>query len=441
VIADLVTVSGSANIAGVITVQPSVLAEHAPIAILTAGDGVSLHASVSTPMTAQSTVFSFATKVDGNSLQIQPTADFTTPAAPLGAAQQAVAAHLQEIWNSGSSMSGGFTTLAGVRDPAVYATDLNSLSGQTLGAIAAVRYQSSQDFVANLYGGCPDADTSGSKSGDSCGWARITDSHSRRDMTSDVLGYSANAQSIQFGTQNEVARNLFIGGLVAYEMSDLHGDEHSSDVDGKSAVAGATVRYLTGHWQFMGAIDANHGWYDTTRHVSVGTLSATASASPTMWSTGLHARIAYDMPQGNWYAKPFVNLHAIYLASNSYTESGAGAFDLAVARETDVALAGGAGMELGGNINLGKSASLHPFVSASGEYLGNSDWAARARFADQPASRGFRTSTPLPNALAKIAVGADLVSGAKWDVRLQFSPDFGKDYFSEMGELKFDLRF
>jgi uncharacterized protein YhjY with autotransporter beta-barrel domain len=439
--ADMVAVSGSANIAGVIIVQPSVLADHAPITVLTAGDGVSLHASVSTPMTAQSTVFSFATKVDGNSLQIQPMADFTTPAASLGSAQQAVAAHLQAIWNSGSSMSGGFTTLASVRDPAVYATDLTSLSGQTLGAIAAIRYQSSQDFVANLYGGCPNADVSGSKSGDSCGWARITDSHSRRDMTSDVLGYSANAQSIQFGTQNEVARNLFIGGLVAYEMSDLHGDEHSSDVDGKSAVAGATVRYLAGQWQFMGAIDANHGWYDTTRHVSVGTMSATASASPTMWSAGLHARIAYDMPQGNWYAKPFVNLHAIYLESNAYTENGAGAFDLTVARETDVALAGGAGIELGGNINFSNGASLHPFISAAGEYLGNSDWAARARFVDQPASQGFRTSTPLPNALAKLAVGADLVSSARWDVRLQYSPDFGRDYFSQMGELKFDLRF
>jgi hypothetical protein len=34
-----------------------------------------------------------------------------------------------------------------------------------------------------------------------------------------------------------------------------------------------------------------------------------------------------------------------------------------------------------------------------------------------------------------------LVSSAKWDVRLQYSPDFGKDYFSQMGELKFDLRF
>jgi hypothetical protein len=68
--ADNITVKGSANIAGVIDIQPSVLANHAPTTVLTASDGVLLHAAVSTPMTAQSTVFSIATKVTGNSLQI-----------------------------------------------------------------------------------------------------------------------------------------------------------------------------------------------------------------------------------------------------------------------------------------------------------------------------------------------------------------------------------
>jgi hypothetical protein len=52
-----------------------------------------------------------------------------------------------------------------------------------------------------------------------------------------------------------------------------------------------------------------------------------------------------------------------------------------------------------------------------------------------------RTSTPLPDTLARLAIGADILGGGKWDVRLQYSPDFGKDYVSQMGAVKFDVRF
>jgi uncharacterized protein with beta-barrel porin domain len=84
---------------------------------------------------------------------------------------------------------------------------------------------------------------------------------------------------------------------------------------------------------------------------------------------------------------------------------------------------------------------LRPFVSFAGEYLGNSDWAARARFVDQPNSAGFRTSTPLPDGLGKFAVGAELMGSANWDLRLQYNADVGSNYVSQTGALKVDFRF
>jgi uncharacterized protein with beta-barrel porin domain len=339
-------------------------------------------------------------------------------------------------------MGGGFTALSSIKDAAAYATDLNSLSGQTLGAIAAVRYQSSQNFVSNMYGGCPTLDaTSGASVDSSCTWGRFMDSHTRRNMTSDVLGYAAGAQSVQLGSQKEIEQNFYVGGSVAYEWSDLHGNAHSSDVGGKSALAGVTARYRIGRWEFSGGLDAGHGWYDTTRYITIGNTASSAKASPTMWNAGLDVRVAYEIPRGHWYAKPFVDLHTIYLHSNAYTEGGAGAFDLAVAREGDVALAATSGVEVGANIPVAPGAVLRPFVSAAGEYLSNSDWAATARFADAPTSAGYRTSTPLPDALARLAIGVEIVGSAKWDVRLQYSPDIGKDYVSQMGAVKFDVRF
>jgi uncharacterized protein with beta-barrel porin domain len=98
-------------------------------------------------------------------------------------------------------------------------------------------------------------------------------------------------------------------------------------------------------------------------------------------------------------------------------------------------------VEVGGKIPVRKGALLRQFVSVAGEYLSNSDWAARARFVDAPTTAGYRTSTPLPDALARLAIGAEILASANWEVRLQYSPDVGKDYLSHSGALKFDVRF
>jgi uncharacterized protein with beta-barrel porin domain len=440
--ADQITVNGSASIAGLVEVHSASLANHAPITVLTATDGVTVQPTLSSPGPGASPLISFQTTAVGNTLQVQPKADFTTAAAGLGSSQRAVADFLQDVWDSGSSMGGGFGTLAQINNAAAYAASLNSLSGQTLGAIAAVRYQSGQNFISNMYDGCPIVDQGGEASSDSsCAWGHYTDSHTRRDMTTDVLGYTANAQSWQMGSQKEIDHNFFVGGSVAYEMSDLHGNAYSTEVDGKSALAGVSVRYDVGRWQLSGALDGGHGWYSTTRLVSVGSSSSVATASPTLWNAGVNFRVGYELPIARWYAKPFLDLHEIYLHSDAYVEHGAGAFDLAVDHAGDAALAATAGVEIGSNISLGKTALLRPFVSAAGEYLSDSDWAATARFADAPVGSGFRTSTPLPDALARLAIGAEIVGSQKWDVRLQYSPDIGKDYVSHMGAVKFDVRF
>jgi hypothetical protein len=89
---------------------------------------------------------------------------------------------------------------------------LNSLSGQTLGAIAAVRYRSSQNFVTNMYNGCPIDRASGLSTDGSRVWGRYTDSHSNQKTTDDVLGYTSNAQAFQVGTLKEIQSKLVKGG-------------------------------------------------------------------------------------------------------------------------------------------------------------------------------------------------------------------------------------
>jgi hypothetical protein len=426
--APLLTIQGSANIAGSVQVVPSSVANHA-VTVLTATDGLSLQPGVSSTRTY---LFNFDTSAVGNSLQVQPRADFQALSGVLGGNQSQVASQLQTLWNSGANLGGGFGALATINDRATYAQSLNSLSGQTLGAVAAFRFSSSHNFVANMFGGCG---TVGSTSGETdCAWSRIVASHTDQNSTTDALGYQANAQTYQFGIDRSIAPNWTLGGSLAYESSQFQTSGISSRMDGNTALAGVDLRYRSGPWLVAGAIDLGYGSYSSARFIDVGSVDGTAIASPGLLQAGVHSRVAYTLPLGSWYVQPFVDFHANYLRSGAYTETGNTPFNLAVDAEGSTTLAASAALEVGTGIALRGDAMLRLYANGGISVLGNSEWAATARFANQFGSgSSFRASTPLPNTLAKLNVGAEIFSSAEWDFRLQYSADVGGQYMSQSG--------
>jgi hypothetical protein len=71
----------------------------------------------------------------------------------------------------------------------------------------------------------------------------------------------------------------------------------------------------------------------------------------------------------------------------------------------------------------------------------NGDWAATARFADHPGSRGFRATTPIPDVLGKFTLGAEVLSSTNWDFRLQYGAEVGDGYASDAGLGRLAYRF
>jgi hypothetical protein len=444
--ADRLDVQGSARLAGTVEVHPTSIANRA-VTVLTATGGVNLDAGLATSRTL---LFAFDAQSSGNSLQIQPRAEFTQAAASLGSNQQRVAAHLQELWSSSANMDPGFNALADVNDPGSYARSLNSLSGQTVGAIAAFRFSSSRTFVSNMFSECPSFEGAGiTESEASCSWGRVFGSFADQSGTGGALGYQTSAWTFQAGGQKQIAPNWFLGGSVAYETSVFRGDAGSSKVSGDSLLLGATLRYQEGPWQVAGALDFGYGWYDSQRAIEAGSFRATASAKPDAWHVGAHARIAYTIPfQGSpegslegWYLQPRLDLHLSHVHSGGYTESGAAPFNLAVESEGATTFTATPAVEVGARIRLSEGAVLRPFASAGVEMIANNDWAATARFAGQPASHGFRASTPIPDVLGKFTVGADLLNSSRWDFRLQYIAETGDGYVSHTGVSRAVYRF
>ena len=76
---------------------------------------------------------------------------FTDAAVSLGANEQSVAQHLQDLWDHGADFSDGFGALGGVMTTDDYQTALDSLTGETLGLIATARIDASRG--ADKYAG------------------------------------------------------------------------------------------------------------------------------------------------------------------------------------------------------------------------------------------------------------------------------------------------
>ncbi|MDR6293941.1 hypothetical protein E9232_006495 [Inquilinus ginsengisoli] len=436
--ADLLDVQGTARLGGLVEVHPLSLANRA-VTVLSATGGLAVDPGFAVSRTH---LYRFDAQQSGNSLQVQPVAEFSAAAGSLGKNQRRVAAHLQQLWDSGAGFDEGFTALAGVGDGGSYGRALSSLSGQTVGAVAALRYSSSHGFVTNMLDECATFEGAGRTQDEAgCTWARAVGGVADQDSTRDALGYHTTTWTLQAGGQREIAPAWFLGGSIGYESSSLRGDGGSARVSGDSLLLGTTLRYQTGPWQASGALDFGYGWYDSRRSIEAGSFQGTADASPTLWHVGAHARLAYQAPIADWYVQPRVDLHLTYVHGNGYTETGAGPFDLAVASEGATAFAAVPAVEVGGRIPLGGAAVLRPFASAGLELSANGDWAATARFADQPGSGGFRATTPIPDVLGKFTLGAEVLNNTNWDFRLQYSAEVGDGYASHTGLGRLGYRF
>ncbi|NKE43891.1 autotransporter outer membrane beta-barrel domain-containing protein [Roseomonas frigidaquae] len=436
---DLLTVHGAATIAGRVETRPASVA-NAPVTVLTATGGVTLDPATTATRTA---AFNFQPLSDGTSLRIHPRADFVNVASGLGAAQAPIAGHLQQVWDSGGSLGdNGFTLLAGIDDGATYGRAMDTLSGQTLGAIAAWRFASSQTFVNNMQS-CPTfVNESLVLREENCSWVRATGSTATQNALDGALGYRVNTETVQLGGQWEFAPDWFIGASAAYENTRFSGEQGTSRVTGNGWVGGLAVKYNPGNWLFTGAIDAGFGNYSSSRQVEVGDFVQTATASPDAWHVGGTLRASYQAAFDGFYLRPMAELRLINVANSGYTETGAAPFNLAVSSASSTTVAGTGALELGTRINLGETGTLHLFASAGLSLYGNDGWAADARFAAAPAgTSNFRATTPIPDMLGRFALGANLYTTGNLAIRVQYSADIGDGFAAHTGMARVAYRF
>lgn len=432
-VAPALAVAGTANIGAQIELSP-VTMRNATVHLVSATHGLTLNPALAAAPSVNQ-LFTYKLTADSSNLYATPQAQFAQVAHGLGQAQQAVASHLQAMFNSGVPFDAGYTALANLASPQAYAATLNILTGPALGGLAAESYQASRQFVSDIDAEC---DTGNEPS---CSWARIQGGTATQSQTSDTLGYNAAYQMYEMGAQRRIADGLYISGALAYEHSQLSNSYGQTQIRGDSMLEALGLHYRTGPFELVGSVDGGYGWYISNRQITAGTYSATANAQPRLWNVGVDLNAAYLASLGaRSYVRPFAELHGGYVHSNGFAEQSNSVFALDVMSQGNFVVSGSLGAALGTTIDVNARMQVKPFVSAAAELSGHNVWSTSARFTGDNTAP-FTVQTKFPSTYGQFGIGADLASGNSFDFVISYNPEIGDNFTAQQGMARLTYRF
>jgi len=359
---------------------------------------------------------------------------------------QAVGAYLDLKWDGvdgaiSEPLAQIYGRLSAISNGAQYVNALQAWNIEGAQAAVVAHVAASAAFVERM-NSCPRFDD-----GDlfqhehDCLWGRAIGNNTDRDAGGDSVGYRQNGQVFQLGGQKEVAPDWFVGSSVSADHSSLSTDTVSSSLSGQGWTAGLIAKHQMGDWLVSATLEGGEMSYDSKRLAQLYDLGGTAQAKFDVTHWGLHSRISRQFAFDHFYLKPYVDLHALRVSSDGYTEQGAGPLDLRVAGSQTNVFGASPMFEAGSKFDFGNDMALQVYAGVGGTFYNQSNLGANMQFADAPGPTNFNQTSELPRDRFKTTTGLDLKTGDHWDVRLEYTGEFADRFNSNTGSVKFTYKF
>lgn len=438
--ADLLHVKGDAQLNGKLDIAALSLLPGRRVTVLTVdGDATGQLAPRESP------IFDYALRRDGQNYQLSVDgADFDAKALGLGSKQADVASHFQEIWDAGAPGKFGklFAALDNVAEQGSgnYRDLLSNLSPDVMLAPATQAQANIQRFGSTLMS-CPTFKGTDAMTGESeCVWGQISHRESRQSSQGDTAGFSGDNTTYQVGVQKEVAPSWFVGVSAAYQNDSLRSDGGRVGSSGDTGFLGVALKHEIGPWLLAAGLSGSYGSYDTKRQVGVPGFGGSASSDPDVYSAAMRLRVARTFAFPSFYLKPYMDVDAIHARMPGYSENGSDVA-LKIDGSSQTTFAFSPTLEFGGRVDL-KGATVRPYAYVGATFLTDDEWKTQARFSGAPSgSRGFQTSLPIDDSVARVGAGLQISTKGGVDVRLQYEGEFSSHASSNSGSLKVGIPF
>ncbi|MBB4864879.1 hypothetical protein HNP46_003755 [Pseudomonas nitritireducens] len=430
-------VFGAADLSGTVKINPVTMASTSA-QILTASQG--LTTSNLTVEDASNYLYKYTPQITSDSLSVTQNAQFSSAARAAGLSRNAqqLADHLQANYDAGAqALSPLYGALDQVSNPGQYRATLAGLSAEALQMVGVARLTASEAFV-NRMNSCPDNDASAAGQHErDCLWARAVDQNSSVDG-SDGDRYSLTNHVFQIGGQHQIADGWWLGGSVAYNDGEESSSSGVGGVTDHSYSLGAVIKREWGPWTFSGALDVAQGSYRSSRNLQVGDQRLQAHGSFDGYNLGLHSRVSYLAGRDDWYVKPYLDVHAVNIHTDSFRETNAGALGLKVDAGNDTLYTAAPMLEAGKHIHFANGAELTPSVSVGRSFSTGDDWNTDMRLIGSDDSVGsFNSQLSTPRQVNQYAAGLNLKVNATSEVRLDYTGQSGDGYRMNEGAIRF----
>ncbi len=271
---------------------------------------------------------------------------------------------------------------------------------------------------------------------DWCTWAQTEWNHRSKENRPESPAFAQSTFGLNLGGMKSVGGNFWIGGGLGYERIDYNG-ELGFDASADRLRMGVSAQYLREPWSVGLGLAAGFAWVDSERNI----FGATANSNANVFDISILARASYHAQvTENIYFEPELRAAVTHTSRSSFTERGAGAADLSVARSTTTALALSPSIEVGANYDW-NDFEVFPYLRFGATFLSDDSTPTVARLADATSSETFLARAVNSTIYADVAAGIELFNQDNVTIAAEYQGGFSSDTTVHGAFLRVDLKF
>ena len=255
-------------------------------------------------------------------------------------------------------------------------------------------------------------------------WGRGYGTFGDNDGDSNAPGFDQKQFGFAAGVDVAVAKGAVLGIAGGYSDSDLDFDG-GNDLEYEGFQVAAYGSFSPGPWYLDGM--ASYAWYDNdSRRATIG---GTAKGDYDSEVFATYAETGYAFEVERFTVTPFLGVGYTYAETDSFTETGAGAFDLRVGSSDAESLTSTLGVDLSARLKMSWDVFLVPEIRLGWEheYLDDQQ-SVGVNFAGMPASSYTVLSSQVADDSAVIGAGFTVEMGPVWELFLDYDGKLNRDY-------------